>query len=238
MAVEDLRLGIESAAAFQGVALTELRNIVAAASLRRYRDQETIFSRGDAPSFVFLIVSGLVQIGTLSVTGKRVTVEIFNQLELFGEIGVIDGQKRTADATAMGPVSVVAIPSAAFAALLDTSPAFARNMMRTVARRLRRTYSLFEDASLSDLEHRFAKQVIYLIGLGATGDRQVRLYSRMRQGDLADLLGATPRSIISILNKWRADGLVEFDGRAAQLTVLDIDRFTALVNDDMTRPAG
>ena len=138
---------------------------------------------------------------------------------------------RAADATAIGPTRIVAIPGTAIRDLVSRSPAFSANLLRLVTGRLRRTYSLFEDASLTDLEHRLAKQVIYLISLGATDGRRVRIYSRMRQGDLADLLGATPRSIIKILNKWRSDGLVDFDGRTAQLTILDLDRFTSLAND-------
>jgi CRP-like cAMP-binding protein len=52
----------------------------------------------------------------------------------------------------------------------------------------------------------------------------------MHQEDLADLLGATSRSIITILNKWRAEGLARFDGRSAQLTITDVERFRALVH--------
>jgi CRP/FNR family cyclic AMP-dependent transcriptional regulator len=46
------------------------------------------------------------------------------------------------------------------------------------------------------------------------------LAGRFRQGDLADLLGATTRSIVTILNVWRAAGVVAYNGDRAQLTLV------------------
>jgi CRP/FNR family transcriptional regulator, cyclic AMP receptor protein len=62
--------------------------------------------------------------------------------------------------------------------------------------------------------------VLYLAGReGRRTERGIQLAGRFRQGDLADLLGATTRSIITILNTWRADGLVIYEPAQAQLTL-------------------
>ena len=132
------------------------------------------------------------------------------------------------DHFAMGAARLALIPAEALRDLARESVEFAFALLQTVVSRLRRTYTLFEDASLADPEHRLARQVLYLVGLGATGGNRVRLYFRLRQQDLADLLGTTPRSVITILNKWRYEGLAAFDGRTAQLTILDVDRFAVL----------
>ena len=216
------------APAFKDIPAAELAPILAEARFRDYRDDDVIFSRGESGDCLFIVIDGFIKVGTLGENGKRVTVEIFKELQIVGEFAVIDGNPRSADATAMGPAKLAIISAAAFRRLLHSSPVFAMNLLRLLTARVRRTYSLFEDASLSDLEHRFAKQVLYLIGLGAAGERRVRIYSRLNQSDLADLLGTTERSIITILNKWRAEGLADFDGRTAQLTILDLERFGAL----------
>jgi CRP/FNR family cyclic AMP-dependent transcriptional regulator len=70
------------------------------------------------------------------------------------------------------------------------------------------------------------------------GSRQtpqgIRLADRLRQADLADLLGTTTRSIITTLNTWRADGLVLYDTDRALLTVCDVARLRMIVepNDE------
>jgi CRP-like cAMP-binding protein len=216
---------------FAGIAPDLLERMFRASLLRQARGQEVIFSRGEAADKVFVILAGMVRISTMGENGKRIVAEIFREQEVFGELAVIDEQPRTADAIAYGPVELLQIPANAFNAVLSESAPFGRTLLRIVAARLRRTYSLLEDASLLNLELRLAKQVLYLMGLGASGTQAVRIHSRMHQEDLADLLGATSRSIITILNKWRIEGLATFDGRSAQLTIQDLERFRALAHD-------
>lgn len=213
----------------RNVTEADLSRFLATGQLRHCRDADMIFSRGDPVNALYIVLGGTVRISSLSPAGKRLIIQIFQQHEVFGEIAAIDERTRTADAAAVGPTELAVFPAEAFQALLAESPSFAMNMLRLLTHRLRRTYALLEDASLSNLETRLARQVLYLIGLGASGEHRVRLHSRMHQEDLADLLGATSRSIITILNKWRAEGIAVFDGRTAQLTVLDVDRLRRMV---------
>lgn len=227
---------LATAPVFSGVLAEDLRPLLERARTQSYDDGQRIFERTGKANHAYIVRSGLVRISTVRTSAigeieKRVTVEIFQEGDLFGELGVVDEQPRTADASAMGATRVAALDGHSFRSLMQQSPAFSVNLLRMVTTRLRRTYMLLEDASLLDLEHRLARQVLYLIGLGASGERRVRLYSRLNQGDLANLLGTTQRSIIKILNKWRVDGLADFDGRTAQLTILEVDRFKALLSD-------
>jgi CRP/FNR family transcriptional regulator, cyclic AMP receptor protein len=226
--VEHLKLKFANAPAFKDIPPSDLALVIPDVRFRDYRNDDVVFSRGERGDCVFVVMAGFVKVGTLGENGKKIAVEIFKELDMIGEVAVIDGAPRSADGTAMGPTKLALISAATFRQFLHRSPVFAANMLRLMAARLRRTYSLFEDASLADLEYRFARQVLYLMGLGAAGERSVRIYSRLNQGDLADLLGTTARSIITILNKWRAEGLADFDGRTAQLTILDLERFRVL----------
>jgi CRP/FNR family cyclic AMP-dependent transcriptional regulator len=73
--------------------------------------------------------------------------------------------------------------------------------------------------------------MLYLANRGARrSERGLRLAGRFRQGDLAELMGASTRSIITILNTWRAAGLVTYDGNRAQLTLLDEAALRALIH--------
>ena len=122
---------------------------------------------------------------------------------------MIDGGSRTAASVAEGRVRLVKIRGAAFLAALARSPELGEALCRMMAKRLRRTFELFQDATFETLEVRLARQVLYLAARGGRQTPQgLRLADRLRQADLADLLGATTRSIITILNAWRAGGLV------------------------------
>ncbi len=216
---------------FTGMAEADLARLMAAATYVPYRKNQIIFARGSPAESVYLILAGAVRISTLAASGKKVTVEIFQHDELFGEIAAIDGGVRTADAAAIEPVELLKMPATTFRSVLVGSAALANLLLRLTTARLRHTYALLEDASLRTVELRLARQVLYLTKLGVIGEARVRLQVRLHQDELADLLGITTRSIINVLNKWRIDGLVTFDGRTAQLTILDIDRFRALTEE-------
>jgi CRP-like cAMP-binding protein len=222
---------LRAAPAFADVAPDDLARLARVATPLAVADEETVFARADPAPSVYLVLAGSVRIGTLSSSGKRITVEIFQRDDLFGEVAAIDEGARSADAAAMGRVELLALPVATFREVLTHSAPLANNLLRLATARLRRTYSLLEDASLRTIEQRLAKQVLYLVKLGATGDVRVRLSVQMHQDELADLLGITTRSIINVLNKWRGEDLVSFDGRTARLTILDIGRFRALTEE-------
>jgi CRP-like cAMP-binding protein len=119
---------------------------------------------------------------------------------------------------------------------LDSSAVLGKNLSRMFAQRLRRTDSLFRDAMFESLEVRLAKQVLYLVSReGRRKDPGIQLAGRFRQNDLADLLGTTSRSIITILNAWRADGLVIYDTAKAQLTLCREDDLRRIVDPDFPR---
>lgn len=187
----------------------------------------TIFAQNDAADAVYGILasSGHVRIGSISRNAKAIMVETFHVGDLFGEIGVFDGGLRTADAVAEGRVRVLRISAPCFLDVLHDTPGFGANVARLLAGRLRRTYALLQDATFERLEVRLARQIIYLMRRSvAPPDGEIRVPGRLRQGDLANLLGTTPRSIITVLNEWRASGLVRYDTERAQLTVLDLAR--------------
>jgi CRP-like cAMP-binding protein len=201
--------------------------------LADFRDGAQIFAQGDAADAVYAIVGGpgRVRIGAAGRDGKTLMVEILGAGDIFGEIGVIDGSVRTADAFADGTVRLLCIGAPLFLETLAAHATLGRNLCGMLAIRLRRTFALFQDATFESLEVRLARQVLYLAKRdGRRSEHGLQLAGRFRQSDLADLLGSTTRTIITILNAWRASGLVAYDGNRAQLTLIDEAALRALID--------
>ena len=198
------------------------------------RDGEQIFPQGNPANEVYAIVAGdgRVRIGSSSAQSKSLMAQLFSAGDIFGEIGVIDGGVRSAEAVALGRVRLWRISSTAFIEVLNSTPALGVALARLLCQRLRRTYTMLQDATFATVEVRLARQVLYLAGLnGRRTEFGTQLAGRFRQGDLADLLGTTPRSIITILNSWRASGVVTYDTNTAQLTVHNETELRKLVQD-------
>ena len=224
--MSDTRLAEElgSITLFRNLPPTALARLAEGARRVAPPDGAPLFAQGDASDAVYAVLEGRgrVRVGAPDTAAKRLMVEIFRTGDIFGEIGVLDGAARSADALVMGDVKLARITAAAFLETAETEPALGLALARMLSARLRRTFGLLQDATFAPLEVRLARQVIYLLKTDSVKtERGVRLAARFRQGDLADLLGATTRSIISILNAWRGSNLVAYDTEKAFLFVLD-----------------
>ena len=220
--------------AFENLPPEALLRLERGASAMDPRNGAEIFAQGAPADAVYAIVGGegCVRVGSAD-QAKRLMVEIFAVGDIFGEIGVIDGGTRTAAAVADGRVRLQRIAAAAFLLILNETPALGVNIARILAARLRRTYILFQDATFETVEVRLARQLLYLAEhQGRRKDDGVVLTGRLKQPDLADLLGTTTRSIITVLNAWRAAGMVHYSGARAQLTILDEARLRGLTEQD------
>lgn len=199
---------------FKAVPDTLLGKLQAGAALIEPPNNARLFMQTDIADAVYVVVAGdgHVRLGATDRNGKSLMVEIFALGDLFGEIAVIDGSTRTAEAMVQGRVKLLRIPADVFLDVLGASPELGIGLCRMMANRLRRTFELFQSASFDSLESRLARQLIYLAeSSGHSTELGTRLTGRYRQSDLADLLGVTPRSIISLFNVWRKSEIIDYD---------------------------
>jgi uncharacterized protein (TIGR02266 family) len=70
-----------------------------------YQDGQTIFKEGSWGDWVYVILSGSVEISK-NVQGKKYVLEVLESGEVFGELGYIGGMKRTATARAIGETTL------------------------------------------------------------------------------------------------------------------------------------
>lgn len=129
-----------------------------------------------------------------------------------------------------GRVRLLRIAAPVFLAALGERAMLGTDLYRVLAARLRRTFTLFEDATFESVEVRLARQILYLVRRGERRtEHGIRPAGRFRQNDLGDLLGTTTRSIITIFNTWRASGSVIYDVNSAHLTLVREDGLQTLI---------
>jgi len=97
----------------------------------------TIFREGDRGEVMFGVISGEVDIFI-----GNVILEIVGPGMVFGEMALIDDEVRSASANARTECRLAQIDLATFEALAASSPGFARQIMKVMARRLRHTNSM------------------------------------------------------------------------------------------------
>jgi len=111
--------------------------ILAGAESRDFKAGDTIFHAGDSASEFFVVKNGTVEIRL----GNRMLEQV-SENGIFGEMALIDDASRSATVVALTDVRLVPIGQKQFLFLVSQTPHFALNVMRVLARRLRKANQL------------------------------------------------------------------------------------------------
>ena len=101
-----------------------------------------LFRAGDAGDSMYLIEEGKVQISMRSSDGEELILAVLGQGDFFGEMALIDGNPRSANATVVDTSKLSVLSRKHFLAFLASSPNVAVEMLTALSRRLRRTDEL------------------------------------------------------------------------------------------------
>jgi len=185
----------------------EVDAILEYASIRRYAAGAQIFSKGDPGNSMMAVLNGRVTISAPSSDGKDIILNVIEEGEIFGEIALLDGKGRTADATAMADCELLLVARRSFLPLLER-PALARELFNVLCERLRRTSEQVEDALFLDMEARIAKILLRLAASGGPPRPGVRVVLGMSQRELGNLVGASREKVNRQLHAWQRAGVI------------------------------
>jgi Predicted membrane protein len=106
-----------------------------------------IFRRGDPGAALYVISHGAVEISVETTTGKKVVLGQLGPGDFFGELSLLDGRERTADAHAMEPTGAMEIDREALEGLFRKHPGAALDVLTVIGKRLREADRLLQSAS-------------------------------------------------------------------------------------------
>ena len=175
---------------FQGLGPPELAALARIGRARVWSAGMTIFQRGDTAGHdLILISSGRVRLSVLSMEGRELSLRHVAGGGMIGELAVLGGMDRTADATAVTEVTALVIPGVDLDRVLDEHPAILRAFLGFLCERLRSTTDQLEAIALYGLEARLAR---LLLGFRPDGDApHFILRLPYTQSEIADLIGAS-----------------------------------------------
>lgn len=217
---------------FQGVPPAQLDELARKARGLKLGAREILFSKGDPGDRLYLVAKGRVRVGVVSAEGREVTYALIGPGQMFGEIAVLDGGERTADATAVEPSELLAFERRDVLAVIRANPDYALRLIEILCSRMRHADELLEDIFFLSLPGRLAKQLLNLgdqIGeRPAKGEKGVTI--RMSQQAVADHMGISRESVNKVLSKWEQSGIVSL--WRGQITIHDRDGLEGFQEED------
>ena len=146
----------------------------------------------------------------MSPEGKEIVLNIINPGEIFGEIAMLDGEERTADAIAMKDCELLVLNRRDFMPILENHADMCMMLLRILCQRLRQTSEQVEDVLFRHLESRIAKALLHLAeSAGRTRSRARPSNCMSRSGSSATSPAAAAKASTSICNAGTRRRLIE-----------------------------
>lgn len=192
---------LEQIPLFAGVDATVLAALERASFTKHIEKGAYLFFRGDPAQDFYLLMTGKVIIVLTSTDGRELIINVMQPGDFFGELGLLTGQPRSADAVARQASDLVVIPRRAFLDALGREPGMARRLLEVTAHRLSRASEFENSLAFLDAQARLARVLLDL-----DEQNEERGYITISQEELAQRSGLIRQTVAKTLGQWRRSG--------------------------------
>jgi CRP-like cAMP-binding protein len=207
---------------------SEIDTLIRYSRVERYPTGREIFPKGSPGQSLMAVLRGSVKISSLSDSGKEIVFTIFNAGDIFGEIAVLDGAERSADATAMTDCELLVLNRRELLPVLENRADLLMILLKILCRKLRLTTEQVEDVTFRHLESRVAKALVQLAeGLGPHSIRRPSVELHVSQRELGNMAGGSRESVNKQLQIWHRQGLIDLS--KGSIMIRDIEGIKCLV---------
>ncbi len=208
---------------FQGVAPEAAEALASMLEYADYTRGEQVFAEGEQGDTLFIVLTGKVKIGRRAADGRENMLSVMGPSDMFGELSLFDPGPRTASATVVTESRLASLAHTSLRPWLSDRPEIAEQLLRVLARRLRRTNDALADLIFTDVPGRVAKALLELAERFGTREGDgVRVHHDLTQEEMAQLVGASRETVNKALADFASRGWMRVDSRA--VTILDADR--------------
>jgi CRP-like cAMP-binding protein len=189
-----------------------ITRIAQASEQRELRRGDLVFSESDEPTELFVVADGRIAIANKSGDGRESVIALMERGDIVGEMALFDGLGRSAEARALEPSEVIAIPFGPLRAIYEERPELLWNVVALLAGRLRTVDAALADSVFLDVTGRTAKR---LLELGGEADE---FTLPVTQEELAGMVGASRERVNKAIASFVRLGWIEQTDRRYKIT--------------------
>src|SRR6187200_1136884 len=147
---------------FQGVDPEAAEALAREIEIIEARKGEVVFNEGEPGDSLYIVLSGKIKLGRRAADGRQNLVSVMGPSDMLGELSLFDPGPRTATATAVTDARLSRLRKTALRPWIANRPEIAEQLLRVLARRLRRTNDALADLIFTDVPGRVAKNLLQL----------------------------------------------------------------------------
>ena len=184
---------------------------------------ERLFNQGDPGDRLYIVLAGKVKLAQHLGHGKERLIALLGPGDQFGELSLLDPGPRMSTAVIIADAYLAWLDKPALHRWLTKHPEVAQQLLRVIARRLRRTRTELADTIFVDVSGRVAKNLI-LLGrrFGTRAEEQWQVPHDLTQTELAQLVGASRETVNKALSDFANRGWLQIE--QGSVVILDPTR--------------
>ena len=215
---------LQSVSIFWDLNENDLGHIANKMVAKHFENGNYIFLEDSDGEQCFFVLEGSVKVTRLSKDGREVILAMLNEGDFFGEMSLLDGESRSANVIALEKTKVLTLDRNDFMAVVNDYPQIAVQLLKELARRLRKSDRQIASLSLSDAEKRIALCIIrFADEQGVIQNGKVSIPKTPIQQDIANMAGTSRETVSRALGLLEKEDLIERNGR--ELIILDYKKF-------------
>jgi CRP/FNR family transcriptional regulator, cyclic AMP receptor protein len=220
-ATEQSRAALRNASFLGGLPEPLLDQLAQRARVTTYAKGQTIYRRGDAGDTMMVILSGRVKITNVTAEAREVILNFLGPRDINGEIAVLDGGARTANAVALEETQALVIYRRDLLPALMADPTTMMEVITLLCDKLRAASQIIEDSSLQ-MQGRTASGLLRLADQhGRVTAAGVMIDLKLSQREIGSYLGLSRENVSRQLKELREAGLVMVEDQT--LIIPDLD---------------
>lgn len=213
---------------FSELSDAELERVAQVGIPRSFPRETRVFHEGDPGDACYIVREGGCRVTREHPDGRAITLATLGPGAIFGELAMLDGERRSASVEATENTELVALPASDMRNLIREHPEMAEKLVVALTRRLREANERISRQSFQTVPSRVAGVLNQLLAEEAvTPLVRDGVTIRLRQADLAQLAGTSRESVSRFLATLERAGVVRV-GRGL-VTVLEPERLDAYI---------
>ena len=177
------------------------------------KERENFFTQGDQATSVFYLQDGRAKLTVVSQSGKEATITLLSSGDFVGEsaLAAIPGL-RLATATALCKCTALKITKEEMIRVMHEEHAFSDLFLKFLLERSMRTQADLVDQLFNSSEKRLARILLLMAEFGKPGEPE-KFIPPITQETLAEMIGTTRSRVSFFMNRFRALGFIDYNGR-------------------------
>ena len=194
----------------------EIARLEVEKSCQYHKRGTLLYQEGNRINGFYCVSKGIVKLYKTGIEGKEQIIKFAKRGDIIGFRSILSSEVACTTAKIIEDSTLCYIPGDFLFSLVKTNSNFAMELMQLALKELKEANDFITDIAQKSVRERLAEILVYLkqdFDLDNDGVLQISL----TREELANIVGTATESVIRLLSEFKADKLIELNGRKIKI---------------------